>query len=355
MDNNVFINKDLLKTHFLRKHRKTRIRDMNIIHERLRNHLKPKEKPTIDNRLLKKWVNAHKKENRALVMRIIKNVRYISFKKFYDELIAQVKRFKEQIRGKKYILVIGVGSASGANIANFDIYKSNFWCMMLIWEYLKPYDIIFNLNTAIRLYYPNIKDYIVIDDASYSGYQLVENIIKLSSTELLYDDKDAYISDDTTNKTIYRPVQEKYFNVHLIVPFFSEPAMRRLNNIDISTGIRVIKYISYIIKPFGSIMDMDDITKIEKMYMEHNKNMSFRDLIPIYFEHKIADDISTIAIILIKGKVLDDKNKRVVFIKACEYDSKDIYKKDLDPKEPLYKKVYCPVPPYMKFRKLLQT
>jgi hypothetical protein len=33
--------------------------------------------------------------------------------------------------------------------------------------------------------------------------------------------------------------------------------------------------------------------------------------------HKIADDMSTIAIVLIKGKVLNNFNKRIVFIKAC--------------------------------------
>ena len=76
---------------------------------------------------------------------------------------------------------------------------------------------------------------------------------------------------------------------------------------------------------------------------------------PIFFEHNTADMVSPIDLILIKGKVLDDPDKQMVFIDACEYNSKDSKKYDLNPKNKDFyqRKLYCPNPPYLDFKKIL--
>ena len=79
-------------------------------------------------------------------------------------------------------------------------------------------------------------------------------------------------------------------------------------------------------------------------------------MIPIFFGHKIADSASTIELILIKGQILDDIKKKYVFIDSCKYDKSDPNKIDLNPanKSFIQKKVYCPIPPYVHFKKYLK-
>ena len=97
------------------------------------------------------------------------------------------------------------------------------------------------------------------------------------------------------------------------------------------------------------------MNKIKVLYNNFNKWINPENLIPIFFDHKIADSFSTIELILIKGQILDNPKKRYIFIESCLYDKDDPNKKDLNPKNKDFnqKKVYCPIPPYLHFSKLL--
>ena len=104
-------------------------------------------------------------------------------------------------------------------------------------------------------------------------------------------------------------------------------------------------------------MDSVTLKRAQELYRNFYK-WSWSDigsLIPIFFEHKIADLVSTIDLILIKGQVLDNPKKRLVFINSCMYNMKDPNKRELNPKlkDYNYKKLYCPNPPYLNFKKIL--
>ena len=60
-------------------------------------------------------------------------------------------------------------------------------------------------------------------------------------------------------------------------------------------------------------------------------------------------------LILIKGQILDNPKKKYIFIESCIYDKNDPNKQYLNPKNKDYnqRKVYCPIPPYLHFTKLL--
>lgn len=358
--NNVFLDKTQFVTHHQKKYRKRRLNDFNYIYKKLKSHLKPTEKTNIDEKLCKKYISLHKKENQPLIKSIVDAVQHISFKEFYGELKKQISYFNDHIdknKIKKYVFVIGVNNDGGSSSTDYNIFKSNIWVLLLGWKYLKikPYDIMLNLNTAIRLYANELTNFLLMDDCSYSGSQLFNNVIKPASTELLYQKEDGYMIVDK-NAKIYQPVQNqnKYCNIHLIIPYMSDIASNKVCEINNITGLNVIKYTSFIINSYGKIFDDDTIKKINKLYQKFYSYVDFRDLIPVFFDHKIADSVSTIDLILIKGQVLDSK-KKLVFIKECQYDKNDPTKKDFDPstKHFIQKKLYCPIPPYLNFQKIL--
>ncbi len=357
---NIFLNKENFIKHHNKEYRLERINDFVNIYNILKTHLIPKEKAYINEKKLEKYIMSHKKDNRELVRKVLEQVVNVSFKKFQNELKKQIEKFNYYLKKnsiKKYIFVLGVGNDAGASTMDYNLFKSNFWVFLLGWKYLKikPYDILLNLNVAIRLYYEQIKDFLLMDDCSYSGDQMFNQVIKVASTEFLFYDKKGFIVREELKKTVYEPVQEKLVNLHLIIPYISNISYNKIANLDLITGFDIIRYNSYIINSFKDVISAENLKKINALYNQYYEWVDFGNLIPIFFEHKIADMVSTIDLILIKGKVLDVPNKQVVFIDACEYDEKDPKKYDLDPKKKDFykKKLYCPNPPYLNFEKIL--
>lgn len=359
--NNIFINKeDFIKHHNI-EYRNQRLTDFKEIYQILKNHLVPKEKAKINEKKLVKYIDAHKKENREIIKKVLQNVVNISFKKFLTELKKQIDNFNNYLISnsiKKYVFVLGVSNDAGASNMDFNLFKSNFWVFLLGWKYLKikPYDIILNLNVALRLYYPIIKDFLLLDDCSYSGDQMFNQVIKIASTEFLFYNKKGYIIKSETKSTVYEPVQEKLINLHLIIPYLSKIAYDKISELELLTSFNIKRYNSYIINPFKELLDSDTLKKISILYKPfYGEWLQFGNLIPIFFEHKIADMVSTIDLILIKGQILDNPEKRIIFIDACEYKKNNQSKQDLNPQQKDFNKLklYCPNPPYLDFKKIL--
>lgn len=359
---NIFLDKTQFIKHHSLKYREDRIHDMTQIYNTLKNKLIPTDRARINEQRLAEYVKLYKKENREHIRKVLESVVFVSFKKFYSELKKQIDKFNNYLKTnsiKRYVFVLGVGDDAGASSLDFNIYKSNLWVFLLAWKYLKvkPYDIVLNLNTAIRLHYSanNIKDYLLLDDCSYSGDQMFNRVVNIGSTELLFHEKDSFLIKSNTYDTIYQPVQEKPINLHLVIPYLSKKAYDKIGEINLTSGFNIHSYNSYIINQFKDILDNTTLGGISGLYRKFYNYVYFGDLIPIFFEHKIADMLSTIDLILIKGQVLDDPEKRLIFIDSCIYDKNDPDKYDLNPTFSNFnqKKLYCPVPPYLKFKKIL--
>lgn len=358
LKDNVFINKDYFMYHHNLDYRHRRIADFIKLYNILKTHLKPKDSAFINEKKKEVYIRLHKKENQEIIRKILDKLEYVSFKDFYANLKNQIKKFNDYLKENnitKYVFVVGVGNDVGASTTDYNLYKSNFWIFLLSWKYLliKPYDIILNFNTAIRLHFPKIKDFLIMDDCSYSGSQIVNNVLKIGSTELLFHNKEGY-KIDLDNKTMFQPIQNKYLRVHLVIPYMSTIANDKINDLEIETGFDIIKYTSFLIKPYKDILKTKDLEIINKLY-DKAYDTRFDKLIPIFFEYKIADMVSTIDLILIKGQVLDS-DKRQIFIDACLFNKNDPRKYDLNPESKHFntKKLYCPYPPYLEFEKIIK-
>ena len=367
-EDNCFINKSLYYTHVNIKYRQKRINDFNDIYKKLKNHLKPKKMAIINKNRMEKYIKMHKKKNIPLIRKLLEVTQHISFDEFKKNLFNQIEYFNnylEQHNIKKYIFCIGVGNDNGSSDVNFNIYKSNLWVFLLVYHLLKikPFDIMLNLKEAIRIYYNEsslkIDNYLIMDDCTYSGSQVVDNVIYNAATELMHTNKNSFMTDDLTRQTIYHPIQNKVLNVHYIIPYLSKIAYDKLKLLELKTQINVIIYTNNIINPYKDIIDKKLMDKIKKLYSFYYSYISVDNLIPIFFDHKIADSVSTIDLILIKGQVLDNPKKRYVFIDACTYNKNDPDKEEFNPKtingvKFNNKKIYCPKPPYLYFSELLK-
>lgn len=357
MNDNTFVNKELFSTQFDIDNRKKRLDDFEELYKLLHGHLEPMAKPIIDKKEAKKYISLYKEENKELVLKLLGNTKYVPFEKFYSELKDQVNRFNQNIDEREYIMVLGVGNAGGGTLSDFSIFKSNFWICLLVWPLLKtkPYDIIFNLNVAIKLYFDKAKDYVILDDMAYSGSQLIYGVLEPAAAELNYHVKNSYVNFNVSSSSMFKPVLDKVMNVHIIVPFFSTIAYTRLSDLDLTTGFNFIKYISYIVNPYRNIFTTDELTKLDNLYKQYYQWINLGQLIPIYFQHKIADALSTIDLILIKGQVLDDPTKKHVFIKECKYDPKKASTEVFNPSQENFttRKIYCPIPPYVMYEKVI--
>ena len=156
------------------------------------------------------------------------------------------------------------------------------------------------------------------------------------------------IITDIYKKTLFKPIQKHNIKVHLFIPYLSYIAWNKINELKLLTCYDIVLYEKYIINEFQIILTQDDSEKLYKLYLNFYKNYNPLTLIPIFFDHKIADTLSTVELILTKGQVLDNPKLRLIFVEPCD----KLY--DNITEQELFKNLYCPIPPYHSFKKILE-
>lgn len=350
MDKNIFTNKELYSHHFDSTSNKRRLDDFIQIYNILKTHLEPKSKAKIDEIKMLEYVSLYKEENRDFIKRVLHSIRHIDFEKFCSDCWEQLEKFNSNLKGKKYVYILGVNNQVGSSNTDYNIYKSNLWMFMLLWDRLKtkPVDILLNVKIAIQLYGDSV-EYLIVDDCSYSGTQIVEQVLYSDASETMYKYPSSYlIRNDVYKKTMFKPVQTHNIKVHLFIPYLSFIAWTKIQELKLLTCFDIILYEKYILNEFGVVLNNEDIEKLYKLYSNIYSNYNPLNLIPIFFDHKIADGLSTVELILTKGQVLDNPDLRLIFVEPCDELYSDM------PKQDLYKILYCPIPPYHSFKKILE-
>lgn len=325
--NNVFLNKKFFPTFFNLDMRKKRLDDIYFLSTfYYKNKLCIQKKEyAINEKLLKKWINAHKtEEDKKIAEKLIKPIVYVSFSDFIENLIKSVNKFNRYLEDNKiknYYLIIGANNGGGSNFMNYlDIGKSNFWTLLIILPYLKikPHDILLNLKQAIDFSIfeklknkINIVDYVFADDASYSGLQLFEHTIKDQLFEK-YFYNGIFVKQDVKpiekndldkikmKKSSLIKIQNDVpnINLHIIIPYLSITSRDISLNIQYKNNIAIHLHNSYFINNYKNYYGEEVLKKMSVTYGEYG----FRDtLTPLYFSHKMPDGVSTIDYILLSG------------------------------------------------------
>lgn len=387
--NNLFLNEKYFKLFFDPKLRLKRINDIYKLSEFYKKYklFDQNKNYDINKKLLQKWINSHKTdEDKFIAKMLIEPVVHVSLEEFKMNLIHSVNKFNDYIKSnniKKYYIVIGANNVVGTNQQNYlDIGKSNFWTILLALPYLiiKPYDILLNLNQAIEFsIFDKLKkekivsDFVFFDDCSYSGSQLFRNVIDFNLLQKYY--LNAMIDNSEIEKININNLNKKEnklikvhnakhnIHIHVIIPYISLPAKEVAFNIQIKRNIGIHLYNNYFIKSYEDFYKFDEIL-LNQLIDNYSLYGFNKKLIPLYFDHKMPDGVSTIDYILLSGIVLNysdskkDKNikkskkKFVQFINNCIYPSNKL----MNPNE--LKKWgsnrLCPVSPYKEAKKFIE-
>jgi hypothetical protein len=277
------------------------------------------------------WASSHC-DNMSIkfAKQIIEKTIYISFEAFIEQLKKICMSFKKHYSNQKDVIFI--------LILPFTINKSNFWVSMLCNEWIGNMinDVYFSLIDVYNHYIYDGKAglkkivCIICDDCAYTGSQL-NGYCSLVSTKLKYKDKpkEPLYTDkswlDWKNKVIdhvsllEKSIDINKFSINLIVPYMGSLANDMIQSNKIIMLPRDIK-------KFNIFRDEIDIKHYSNnvLYEFENSFQYHTNISSIYFDHKVADAISTFNKIYLLAPVFGCSvtNSSLCFIDGCCNDDK---------------------------------
>jgi hypothetical protein len=309
-----------------------RLRAFNRLYEENAKHLhmpKPVNHP-LNYRRAMDWATHHCDSTSVkFAEAIIANTAYVSFGDFIAAISRICASFKHHyVRSSsnahdttKFVLVIP-----------FDMTKSNIWVSLLMWPELRDIvnDIDFDITSVYNRYMTNSATArvvcIVCDDCAYTGNQLL-GYCTLDPHRVEYPNKPKepsvnspdWISWDAEVRERTREIEAEldtaHFSINLLIPYMSTHAQQ---NIMDRRFLMVPKDVQ-IFKLFRERVNIHDfavgaIREFESTFQYHS------NITAIYFDHKIADAISTFNKIYLLAPVFGCGNlkKSVCFIDGCE-------------------------------------
>jgi superfamily II DNA or RNA helicase len=236
---------------------------------------------SLNKKQVEKYINACDLETRQFLRKLFDNTLHVSFENFIKQLNKNLKHLISLTDNKKKLLFF---------IRDEFKIKSNYWIFIYIKNYFKinhpeyVLDLIDNLNNC------DDNDYIILlDDCIYSGTQMGDIILNLLN------------------------INNKQLNFYLLCSYITSIGLNiiKFNYIENSSIVNNCNLIinNYVINP-TIIQDVLTEPEIEifKKYLLYN---GIDKLSLIYFDHKLADTISTITYIY-SGFVLNKKNIAII-------------------------------------------
>ena len=259
---------------------------------------------------------------------IIANTAYISF----GEFLAAIGKIYESF--KRFYLTGGKKPAATKFIlvVPFDMSKSNIWVSLLMWPELRDIidDIDFDITSVYNRYIGRgaTKERIVCiicDDCAYTGNQLLSYCtLAPHRTEYLGKPKEPSANslewiawDREVTAEIARieaGLKTDEFSINLLIPFMSTHAQQNIADrrfLMIPKDVRIFK----LFRERVNIHDFNQgaLREFESTFQYHS------NIAAIYFDHKIADAISTFNKVYLLAPVFGCGNlrKSVCFIDGC--------------------------------------
>jgi hypothetical protein len=266
-------------------------------------------------------------ESRVFANEIIKYTKHVSYEDFINNIKKACLSYKEAHSRDRH-------NTEFVLIVPFKLEKSNLWVSLLSFEYLK--DVITDVGYDITVLYNSISDSrskfynkrvrcIICDDCAYTGHQL-EYIASLDSSTIKFDNKEKqpsvyhgewlhwYKRNIRESKKHIKKVSIDNFSVDIIIPYMSILAEARLLNIHY---VRIPK--NCVIFPIFT--QQTNINNIQTHVLnEFRRTFQFhKDISAIYFDHKIADAVSTFQKVYMLAPQFNCSvsNKRIGFIENC--------------------------------------
>lgn len=270
-----------------------------------------------------KWARRHCDPDSArFAEQLVANTAYVSFGEFIANLERICTSFCTTIsaRADKPDITL---------ILPFDTSKSNLWVSLLAWPWLRGVvtDISFSITGAYNVANAKGKPTICIvcDDCAYTGNQLM-SYCTLRPSEVIYPAKPKEPSprtldwikwnNEVTAKAteLEHALKREIFAVALMIPYMSTHAQANIANHPFIMAPKDVK-IFQLFRERVSIHEFNQgaIREFESTFQYHS-NIS-----AIYFDHKVADAVSTFNKIYLLAPVFGcgDLRASVCFIDGC--------------------------------------
>lgn len=231
---------------------------------------------SLDKKAVERFIEASDPSVKNICRKIINNTDHISFEKLLTRVNSNIKDLIKKVKfnGKKNQVIY---CFLGLKITKHLMQKSNYWLYLYISEYIK-YKTEGKINVILIDNLDTIKDnnanIMLIDDCIYSGLQMGSTIRSIT-----YKNKMA-------------------FNFYFLIPFMSRKGKKYIEdnfnaNPFLSNNNCKIIFLDhiYFITDINYVLSVEEIDKISKFY---NGIISFNNKYLIYFDHKLADIVSTI-------------------------------------------------------------
>lgn len=271
---------------------------------------------------------------------VVANTAYISFGDFMSAIGRICTSFKQHYFGTTHTSKNSSAGGSAPKsrpvkfvlVIPFDMTKSNIWVSLLMWPALRDFvdDIDFDITSVYNRYITNHSAdrivCIVCDDCAYTGNQLL-GYCTLDPHRVEYPDKPKepsvnspdWIAWDAAVREKARQIEAELdtarFSINLMIPYMSTHAQQ---NITDRRFLMVPKDVQ-IFKLFRERVNIHDFAvgamrEFESTFQYHS------NIAAIYFDHKIADAISTFNKVYLLAPVFGCGNlkKSVCFIDGCE-------------------------------------
>lgn len=260
---------------------------------------------------------------------IVANTAYISFGEFMSSIAKICSSFKRYYRPsgqrKNTIIVL---------VVPFDMSKSNVWVSLLMWPELRDVidDIDFDITSVYNRYIGRSESSngkkivcVICDDCAYTGNQLL-GYCTLSAHRTEYPGKPQEPSSNSPEWILWNQevtahvagIESKLnidsFSINLLIPYMSTHAQQNI----IDRRFLMIPKDVQIFKLFRERVNIHDfpqgiLREFESTFQYHS------NIAAIYFDHKIADAISTFNKVYLMAPVFGCGNlrKSVCFIDGC--------------------------------------
>ena len=283
------------------------------------------ERPLIPNKSyplnldnIQKYLAEIREDVRPIIKKIFEKTKHVSYKTFKFILNANFKEFIHycSINNIKNVYLFFRSYDDESEIP--DIFKkSNFWIAQHFIQYIKKYKIDLNVliiyNKEDSYFIKTNEIILVLDDCAYTGQQL--------SYEL---------------QNCINDIKDRKLNLYILITFISEQAIKRIKD-DIRTHNVIFSKNINIIYPMSKYLTKDELKIITKYKIGPKfDGIDVYTNYPIYFDHKLADSLSTFTSIY--SGFIPIKNQVIPVITNCEHITEFKPKDEVKPK--------CPPNPY---------
>jgi hypothetical protein len=234
----------------------------------------------------------------TLFEKILRLTTHVTFNDLIRALKICISNFESNIGDRPFILYI-MAPDGYSDIT----YKSNYWIAKIIYILLnrKPTKIITRRN---NLSDTDIEDILTCDDSMYSGTQMIENLEKMFNN--------LQSNDNLENRKL-----------HIICPLMSHLSTQSLLEvlqINLPSTEKYKRFFIYSQIYFHSLEEL--LTSEEYNMFENDMRSGEAYAYPIYLDHRVADNVSSLPFLYILGKIALNNKQIPLYLgsllKNCE-------------------------------------